>query len=201
LDPAGQEIELLGDEEQRKKALEALRLAVGSKAGIYLTETRVKGTDRFVVGVTDAKAFAGSNAVAGEFAPIINAKKTVGLGVVSGSDKLPDGSTLSGSGTPGITGTFGGLPGIPIGGDLRVYVLDARQDYSQFTLRGDYMSNGLRSDAPDIGLVTAHELGHARARMTGGPFLSREASNGAALRLENKVRVLRDPKAANRKVH
>lgn len=121
----------------------------------------MKGTNRYIVGISDQKAFANSNAVAGEFAAIINDKQTVGFGVVSGRDMLPDGSTLAGAGTLGATGNFGGILGTALGSDLRVYVLDAREDYSPYELSGDYMSDSQRSGVPDIGLVSAHELGHA----------------------------------------
>jgi len=82
-----------------------------------------------------------------------------------------------------------------------VYVLDSREDYSPYELSGSFMSDSQPSGVPDIGLVTAHELGHARARMTGGRSVSRQDSNDAARRLENKVRKLRNPNAATRDRH
>jgi uncharacterized protein RhaS with RHS repeats len=36
IDPKGEAIELLGDEEERRKALAALRKGVGDQAGAYL---------------------------------------------------------------------------------------------------------------------------------------------------------------------
>lgn len=57
------------------------------------------------------------------------------------------------------------------------------------------MSDG-RPGYNDWGIVVGHEFGHARARMMGEPD-----SNRASLRLENKVRELRDKKAATRVYH
>ncbi len=196
LDPTGQEIELPGDEAKRKKALDALRAALGGKAGDYLKEVKVEGTSRFIVSITDQKAFARSNAVAGEISAIINDKKSVSLEVMNMNEKMPDGKTFGESGPPGF------MDGSKLGGNLRIYVLDSRGlADAKIVINGSHMSNSVKSDELDIGIVAAHELGHARARMTGGLFLSKEDSNAAALRLENKVRVLRDPKAATRTKH
>jgi hypothetical protein len=51
----------------------------------------------------------------------------------------------------------------------------------------------------DASIVMAHELGHARAYMTGDRV--NNSTDTAALRLENKVRLLRNPQAARRKEH
>ncbi|MGH9910780.1 MAG: hypothetical protein ACRD32_09080, partial [Nitrososphaerales archaeon] len=61
----------------------------------------------------------------------------------------------------------------------------------------------MESAAPgirDLGVVIGHELGHARALMTGAA-LGSEISNNAALRLENKVRALKGPSYSQRESH
>jgi len=46
VDPKGEAIELEGDEEERRKALEALRRGIGQLAGAYLYENRVTTKDK-----------------------------------------------------------------------------------------------------------------------------------------------------------
>jgi len=77
VDPKGEEIELLGDEEQRKKLLNAVKSAVGDQAGKFLNEKKVTswfglGKTRYIVGVSDQKAFAATNSVAGALSPMIS---------------------------------------------------------------------------------------------------------------------------------
>jgi hypothetical protein len=77
IDPKGEEIELFGNEEERQKLLAAIKNAVGTDAAKYLTEKKKTswfglGKTRYVVGVSDQKAFAATNAVAGELSPMID---------------------------------------------------------------------------------------------------------------------------------
>jgi hypothetical protein len=57
------------------------------------------------------------------------------------------------------------------------------------------MSDG-RPGYNDWGIVAGHEFGHVAARMAGDP-----KSNDASLRLENKVRKLRNKNAPTREYH
>lgn len=204
VDPKGEEIELRGTEEERKKTLDALRSAVGSQAGKYLREKQVKtwfglGKSRYVVETTNQKAFANTNAVAGEFAAIIQHEKTVNIGVVSAGTTVQGdvgGSVRIAAYPQGSEGTAG-----PIGSGLGIRLLDPAAKYG--SVPGILMSNGKGSPS-DAGLVLAHELGHARGMMTGdwkivhgNPF----NTDDPALRLENKVRENRNPSGPQRILH
>jgi RHS repeat-associated protein len=194
VDPLGAAIELTGSEEERKKELEELRKAVGKKAGAYLYEN--KGTDgKYYVGIytngPDGKgpAFDKINSVAGEIAPIINDTKIVGMSVVANGTKITDDS--------GATTTIGSIkdgrtPGLTtqVGGKLMVYFLDPKTDPGK--IPGTLMlgTNG-KDGTIYSGEILAHELGHARAYMTGDPN-----NDKASLRVENKVRELYEPKRA-----
>ncbi len=204
VDPKGEEIELVGKEEERRKILEALRLAVGNQAGRYLQEKQTKtwfglGKTRYTVGLTDEKAFAKSNAVAGEFAAIIRDQRTVNIGIVpTGTDVHGDvgGKVRIAAYPQGSEGTTG-----PIGGGLGIRLLDPSAPYRK--VPGILMSSGVEAQS-DAGLVLAHELGHAWGLMTGdwrqvrlNPF----NTDDPALRLENKVRQLRNPAGPQRILH
>jgi hypothetical protein len=204
VDPKGEEIELTGDEEQRKKILAALRSAVGEQAGKYLQEKQAKtwfglGKSRYIVSMTDAKAFRQNNAVAGEFAAIISSDKTVNVGIVpSGTEVRGDigGRVRIAAYPAGSEGTTG-----PIGGALGIRLLDPATPYGN--VPGILMTNG-RDAASDVGLVIAHELGHAWGLMTGDwrrVGLNRFNTDDPALRLENKVRELRNPAGPRRLFH
>ena len=200
-DPTGESIELIGDEEQRKKALQALQQAVGKDAGNYLYENKVTTTDangnsttKYYVGVRDgtggqASVFGKMNSVAGELAPIIADTKNVQLNVVSAGnikDDFGNGYNINAR-TPAATGIFGG--------NLRVNILDPSVPI--LPLDGFMMTNQqLGENTP--GMVVGHELGHARGIMTGA--LPAE-TNPDSLRLENKVRTLQNPGAAQRMIH
>lgn len=204
VDPKGEEIELVGSEEERRKILEALRSAVGNQAGRYLQEKQTKtwfglGKTRYTVGLTDEKAFSKSNAVAGEFAAIIRDQRTVNVGLVPpGTDVQGDvgGKVRIAAYPQGSEGTTG-----PIGGGLGVRLLDPSAPYGK--VPGILMSSGVDAQS-DAGLVLAHELGHAWGLMTGdwrqvrlNPF----NTDDPALRLENKVRQLRNPAGPQRILH
>jgi len=204
VDPKGEEIKLVGNEEERRKILEALRSAVGEQAGRYLQEKQTKtwfglGKTTYTVSLTDEKAFATSNAVAGEFVAIIRHHRTVHVGIVPpGTDVHGDvgGKVRIAAYPQGSEGTTG-----PIGGGLGIRLLDPAAPYGR--VPGVLMSNGIDSQS-DAGLVLAHELGHAWGLMTGdwrqvrmNPF----NTDDPALRLENKVRQLRNPNGPQRLLH
>jgi RHS repeat-associated protein len=194
IDPLGEAIELTGTEEERTKQLEELRKAVGKKAGAYLYEN--KGTDgKYYVGIyTNGPSGKGSsfenvNSVAGEIGAVIRDTKIVGLGVVAnGTQITPDG------GTPITIGTIkdGNSPGLTttVGGKLMVYFLESSTNPGKIPGTHMYGTNG-KDGVIYPGEILAHELGHARALMTGDLQV-----NKASLRIENKVRALYEPKRA-----
>ena len=96
IDPKGEAIELVGDEEERKKALEALRRGVGAQAGSYLYENKVTTKDKngneatkYYVGIytngpdANGTAFEKVNAAAASLGGIINSQQAVSFGLVS----------------------------------------------------------------------------------------------------------------------
>jgi hypothetical protein len=206
VDPKGEAIELLGDEEQRKKALEALKSAVGDKAKAYLYQNKVETTDsdgnkqtKYYVGVLNGgpsgkgPAFADLNPVAKSLSGIINDQQVVGVKVVSSVDSIPvPGGSLFGYGAVGATA------GIIRSQPITVYVQDPREGYPQ--IPGFAMSNqqpGAITPANNL----LHELGHADAFMGDREGRNVGSSFQHALDFENQVRRLRDPNAPIRTVH
>lgn len=140
-------------------------------------------------------AFENVNAVAAEFASIINKPEiatlnTVPVGsVVDGRIVAPKGGDVFAhtSGTGSSTKITIAFPPGPIGG------VHERSQWD--TINRSKMSDR-QPGYHDSGTVLAHELGHAQGRMAG-----KTSTAGTALRLENKVRKLRDPNAATRRIH
>ena len=181
----------------------ALQQAVGTQAGSYLYENAVTTTDangnaatRYFVGIYtngpdgSGSAFEKVNSVAGELAPIINDTKNVQLAVLPAGTRVTDdlgkSSVLSGR-SPAVTSIFGG--------NLRINLVDPSTTLQP--LPGIMMSNQQPGEVTP-GIVAGHELGHARAVMTGAwPNQSIDSS----LRLENKARRVKDPGAAQRLIH
>jgi RHS repeat-associated protein len=205
VDPTGEGIELFGNEDQRKQALLALKAAVGTEAGKYLYENKVvekDGTTRYFVGILgngpDGKSlpFEQLNDVTKEFFDIHIDTKIVGVTSV-------DNGTVITADTPGLIGILlpskavvgpideGRSPGYTgmVNGRLMVHILNPWTHPKHGSLPGSIMSNG-QPGPVSVAETAAHELGHARARMTGDPN-----SDGVALRLENKVRRLVDKAA------
>jgi RHS repeat-associated protein len=203
VDPKGESIQLTGDAAQRQAQLNALCAAVGTQACPYLYQNAVtttgangNATTSYYVGVYtngpsgEGPAFGQINSAAGEIAPIIADTKNVQLNVVSAGSTIKDdfGNSYNiNARTPAATGIFGG--------NLQINLLDPSVPI--LPLDSFMMSNQqLGENTP--GMVVGHELGHARGIMTGK--LPGETSPDA-LRLENKVRTLRDPGAAQRIIH
>jgi hypothetical protein len=198
---------------QRPIRLKLRRRAVGPQAGAYLYEN--KGKDgKYYVGVYTngpdgkGKDFKDLNAVAGEFAAVIADQKVgtietvpVGTAVDSSTGKIilaPN--DVCNCTPPGTAGAFAVtlngadenhfrilLPMAPSGSDIDKAGIDPVDPVQM---------SDLRPGKNDWGIILAHEIGHVRARMTGD-----RDSNGASLRLENKVRKLRDKNAATRDYH
>jgi RHS repeat-associated protein len=204
-DPTGREIELIGNEDERAKALLALKSAVGREAGRYLEQEarydqKTKKLIGYFVKIKDApdgksKPFEKINDLAGEFASVIRNSKVVGLRVV------PPGGSIAADGRPfpqivkmGFPDEGGnaGVTGM-VGGRLMIHIVDAeKRKYYVGEIPG-WANEGGKSWTAHIGEVVAHEIGHAKARMTG-------ASDRDALahRLETMARRLSDPQAPAR---
>jgi RHS repeat-associated protein len=209
VDPTGESIQLSNDKDERERQMQALREKVGAEAGAYLyvnQGTNADGTANYYVGIYEngpngnGPVFEQLNEVAGEIGAIIRDTQVVKLEFVGQGSVTDDsgdsryiGPGASGSvSTPAVTGYFKG--------QLTIKMLD----WSKQKL--GYLPGSLMSDGEDNMLTPSvmqgHELGHARARMTGyrdkrGNRASREGS----LRLENKIRKLQFPNGPTRIRH
>lgn len=204
VDPKGEAIELLGDEDERRKALEALQQGVRDRAGIYLYENKIETTDasgkkttKYYVGIQSNanEPFEKTNPGAASIAAIIRSQEVVTFGLVSSGttlvNDLGEGVTIGPNAsytTPGVTGRFGGRVG--------VFILNPSTDPGQVPVQK------MRPDrAPgtiDQGILALHEFGHA-GYLIG--VLEPGPSNKAAVDLENMARRNRDPNAPLRRVH
>ena len=201
IDPKGEAIELLGDEEERRKALAALRSGVGQQAGTYLYETQRDKNGKYYVGIYSGgpdgqgPAFSNLNPVAAALSAVIQSKSVVTLGLVSNMTTLTDdqgsqitiGSISSGN-SPGVTSFFNS-------GRLGVFILDPSTNPG--VVPANMMNPSTRPGSVDQGILALHELGHAGSLMgvlPGGAIK-------AALDLENAVRRARNPSAPIRVVH
>ncbi len=138
VDPKGEAIELEGDEEERRKALEALR---------------TNGPD------ANGPAFDKINTAAASLGSVIQSQQVVTLGLVSNGTTLTNdrgepitiGSINDGR-SPGVTSFFSG-------GKLSVFILDPSTNPGQLPASKMQPSNAPGSI--DQGILALHELGHA----------------------------------------
>ncbi len=206
VDPKGEAIELLGNDDQRKKALEALQAAVGSKAGQYLYQNKVESVDTngnkqnsFYVGVLDGgpsgkgPTFSSLNSAAKSLSGMINHEQVVDVKVVSSVDHapVPGGSLLAYQAVGATTGTIRSQP-------ITVYIQDPKEGYPQ--IGGHAMSNGLPGAITPANNLF-HELGHADAFMADREGRNVGSGYQHALDFENQVRRLHDPNAPIRRQH
>jgi len=204
VDPKGEAIELMGDEEERKKTLAAAQSAVGKEAGKYLYENKVESTDengnkttRYFIGVytngPDGKgpAFQTINKVASALA------SAIAVTDVLRADVVPQGTSITAhNGDQGRVGSInvGMSPGwsyVGKDGYLHMAILDPSTDPGK--LPGSLMSNG-QPGFVDQGTLFGHELGHNIGSM--GAWMP--SSNHDAVDLENDVRKSKDPNGPTR---
>ncbi len=210
IDPKGEAIELTGDEEERKKQLQALKDAVGKQAGAYLYENKVETTDAngnkttsYYVGVYTngpngkGSAFGNINSVSNAIGNIISDSRVAAL------DLGPAGTTVRDQyGNSAVIGAIPNSPGATyVGQDGRMHVtlLDTSST-SPGQLPPNYMSNW-KAGSVDEGILAGHEFGHVRYEWGGFWRHALDSSNASAVRLENDVRKLRDPSAPTRTQH
>jgi hypothetical protein len=211
IDRTGKAIELSGDDEQRRKQLEALQAAAGKKAGAYLydnAETDKNGnlTGRHFVGILGGgpsgkgPEFGSINSVAKDIAGVVADKQIAQVHVVdAGQSFMPNpltGVSVSLKGdTTGLTSPF------PAPAPIQIWVLSP--DSAAYNgLPGYVMSNsqpGLRSLSDNL----LHEFGHAAWQMDikGGRQVNPADpyGNRRSVEFENDVRRLRG--GAEREYH
>jgi RHS repeat-associated protein len=207
VDPDGEAIQLSNDKDERERQLQALREMVGSDAAGYLYAN--PGEDgNWYVGIYgqnpngDTRSFEQVNEVAGELNAIVRDDDIATLEFVPRGTIVKDDSdefgrriaeARSGSNdSPAATGYFNG--------QLKIKMLDWSK-HSLGYLPGELMSDG-KNDWLTASVMVGHELGHARARMTGyRDTRGNSDANKGSLRLENKVRKLQNPNGPTRKIH
>jgi RHS repeat-associated protein len=217
VDPSGESIELTGDEEQRKKQLQAAQSAVGAKAGSYLYENKVESTDkngnkttRYFVGVytngPDGKgpAFGSINSASEALGNIISDSRVAQVNLVSAGTTVRDNEGNSAvigpiPNGPNAANTTPGATYMGQDGQLHVTLLDTSST-SPGQLPEDYMSNH-KPGVVDAGILFGHEFGHVRYEWGGFWRHALDNSNDSAVRLENNVRQTRDPNAPTRTQH
>jgi RHS repeat-associated protein len=195
VDPTGQAIELIGDEDERKRALALLASSVG-KAGANLYINSVKDGDntRYFVGVNGSlNDFAKMGSGAAGLADVIGAKPVVEFGITDGA--------LPGKGQREAAYTY--APGEIGNQNVRVLVNPGKVNDASIAfstnglLRNKFDSGVLRDTTPAI--AAFHEFGHVwsmwqdiQARGSAIPGASGieigTASGQRALQWENRIR-------------
>ncbi len=198
VDPTGEAIRLSDDPKERAKQMADLQAMVGPQAAAYLyvNPVPVNGSTQYYVGIYDngpngnGPAFEQINNVAGELGPIIRDANIVELRIVSSGTTIQDDYNVvtriapaGQGGSPGATGSFHGR--------LMIFLLDPAVNQGQVPAR-DMEDN--KPSQVTASQVLGHELGRARARMTGD-----RNETEAALRVEKKVVLLKNPHARLRK--
>lgn len=177
-DADGHWIQLNGDDDARKKQLDALKTAVGSKAGAYLYDNTVDG--KHYVGILsggqDGKgpSFNNINAASNKLGGII---EDTGRG--ASVQFVAPGTMIQGTKVDSID--RGGSPAVTTSNSksAQIYVTSGAIG----ALPGNYMSNG-RDAVPSLADVISHEFGHVDSSWYHGGV----DTNGDAVRMENQTR-------------
>jgi len=145
---------LLGNEEERKKSLQALKDAVGSKAEKYLYDNAVDTTDKdgnkttqHYVGILSGGPsgkgpdFASVNKVAGRLAGVIADPQVVGLHTVSRDASIPG---LPGGSLRAYGNSMGVTFGTNVFQPITVYVQDPTDLFFGYTrVRNEQWAGGV----------------------------------------------------------
>ena len=199
VDRTGGAIELVGDEEERKKQLLALQQAVGSKAGAYLYQNAEKDksgnlTGRYFVGVLgggpsgNGPDFGSINKAANALSGVIADTQIAQVRLVNPGESFTyfsptNRQTSLNSNTTGLTSPFNEPS------PIKVWALNPAYGYDD--LSPEQMANGLSGQRtlPDN---LMHELGHAAWQMdikAGRPTANDPYGNQRAVDFENYVRL------------
>jgi RHS repeat-associated protein len=211
IDPKGEAIELVGDEEHRRKALEALKAGVGRRAAQYLYENKIEtkqadgtATTKYYVGILSGgpsgkgAAFEKLSSTTAALGAIINDPQIATLRVAGATDPVPQlnkyGGSLSAYGAVGAASSISDRPPIWV-------VVQDPSTGKYPAMPGWNMTSG--RDAPmGIADTTFHELGHAWWLMDYRAGRSpSDTNNHRAVELENQIRRTRQPQYGERINH
>ena len=187
IDPTGEAVELLGDEEQRKKELELLQRALGNRqAGsrLYINEVKDGNKTRYFVGIKgDAGHLAKMGGAAQNLANLVQHKRVVEFGLTSQN-----------------LARFGGAvtfePGEAGNQNSRVLVNPNQINITNYNLSPNSVLGASRWEGQNLRpswvvrnfnpeISTWHELGHAWGYINGRPM---SQTNAEALGWENQMR-------------
>jgi len=197
IDPTGNEIELLGDEDEREKELELLKRAMKSDkvaSFLYIKSVKKKDKTQYLVGIKgDVGEFAGLSETAKDLAGLVSRKETVDFGITNQDlSKYGGAVTLK----PGEVGNE----------NVRVLVNPNQMDITTRKLspNASYLSawrwggqDGPRSERWTVQPATKeiaawHEFGHANEYLNlgwfGRIFSGFSATNKESLDWENRMR-------------
>jgi RHS repeat-associated protein len=192
VDPTGNAIKLLGDEDQRKKELALLQGEVGKKASgsLYINEVKDGDKTRYFVGIKgDVGDFMKLSNASHDLANLVQDKNVVEFGLTSQNLARWGGAVTFEKGEAAKYG-------MPANENVRVLVNPAQMDIANERLTTPNLLGASRwpgQDASppwhiydyDTGIATFHEFGHAWGFIHGRVG---EQTNREALDWENRVR-------------
>src|ERR1051326_4600690 len=185
VDPTGRDIELIGDEDERKKALELLKRSIAAEAATHLQiEERKQGKDtHYFVGIEgDVADFRKLGATANDLANLVTNKNTVEFGLTS-----QDLSSLGGAVTY-EKGEIGNANVRVLVNPDQMYaanrVLDSSTILGASRWQGAFDKPAWYPQPFTPAIAAWHEFGHAWADING----AESQTNWVALVWENRMR-------------
>jgi RHS repeat-associated protein len=188
VDATGEAIELLGDEEQRKKELELLQRSMKSDeaaARLYINEVKDGDSTRYFVGIKgDVGEFKGLAATAKDLGNLVENKKVVEFGLTSRDLSRWAGAATFAPGEDGANKNTRVLVN-PQQMNVTNRVLDPNTLLGATRFAGQNQRPSWSVWPFDTKIVTWHEFGHAYANITGTLL---QNTNRKALDWENRMR-------------
>lgn len=187
VDPTGEAVELLGDEEARKKELALLQSSVGNKQAasrLYINEVKEGDKTRYFVGIKgDVGDFMKLSDTAKDMANLVGHKNVVEFGLTSQNLAKFGGAVTFEKGEAGNQ-------------NIRVLVNPDQMDITNRNLSPSTILGMSRWEGQDVrprwnvndftpGVAAWHEFGHAWGFINGRPG---SQTNAEALQWENRMR-------------
>lgn len=187
IDPTGNAVELLGDEEQRKKELEFLKKQLGNDkaaANLYINEVKDGDKTRYFVGIKgDVGDFMKLSEASHDLANLVQNKNVVEFGLTSQDLSRQGGAVTYEKGEVGNQ-------------NVRVLVNPEQVDVANRKLNPNTILGASRFEGQNQGprwrvnpftpgIMAWHEFGHAWGYINGRPL---DRTNPEALQWENRMR-------------